>query len=1083
MPWSSAVRIAVMVLGAGALGGCLQPTTTRCADGSTCPEAMVCAPEGGGCVDPGQIAACGGLGEGVSCRATGVDDGVCRARVCTSTTWRAEVVVGGRLGATEVALVQPAAAAFAPDGSLYLAVQNVIQRVDVTGEISIIAGTGDLGDGGDGGRATSAQLRNPRGLAVDGHGQVFVADTGNHRIRRIDADGMITTVAGIGQAGFAGDKGLATTASLSSPSGITVDGLGTLHVADTGNHRVRRVDTAGIIDTVAGTGTGGFGGDGGQAISALLQFPAAVVTDRDDNLYIADSSNHRVRKVTSAGIITTVAGTGSAGFNGDGRPATTAQLSNPIGLALDNAALLIADRDNGRVRRVAGGMITTVAGAGLGSTDGGMAIDTKLSTPVGVVRDVAGRLVVVDAGDMRVRRIGSEGTITTIAGNGTAAANGGGASTNTQLVSVAFLCANPRGGFTLTTVPRFVYAVDGAGSVTALVGGVAGYGGDGGPARAAGFDGPAGLTYDRDGNLYISDLPAHRIRRIDPKGVITTVAGNGTVGVGGDGGPATSAQLGTPYDVAVDRVGNLYIADFETSRIRRVDRAGIITTFAGSTVGFSGDGGDATRAQLSSPTSIAIGGNDELYIADFGNARIRRVAAGKIETIAGGGAGPDGGPATSALVDAPIAVTVASDGTVYLAELMTSRVRRVRDGIISTVAGRGGFGFEGDGGPATNAMFDRPYDVAVDREGRLLISDRGHIRRVDSTGIVTTVVGAIDPGTMGARGAGRLADPRAIALGPEMTLFAGGASGTLQALIGDVVSVVAGRYPHATATGTRARFRDAKFGGVGGVAYDSVTGHIFVTQTTAHRLAVITLVDPNDPTTWTISAFANLAGVAGFTNGGVARARFREPTGLFLDVAARQLYVADTGNHLVRAIDLSKGLTNAAVRTVAGTTKTGGWAGDGGAAAAALLFSPSAVTTCANGDVFIADTGNHRVRRIVGGRISTVLGYGNASSSGEGAPATAFPVAGPRGLGCDSVGNLFVTSTTMVRMLRADATGVVDGTGEVRTIYGLGARDAFPMSATRCLSGLAVTDTGAVRVSDACAGLMLELQRKLWTPG
>jgi sugar lactone lactonase YvrE len=243
---------------------------------------------------------------------------------------------------------------------------------------------------------------------------------------------------------------------------------------------------------------------------------------------------------------------------------------------------------------------------------------------------------------------------------------------------------------------------------------------------------------------------------------------------------------------------------------------------------------------------------------------------------------------------------------------------------------------------------------------------------------------------------------------------------------------------------------------------------------------VVTIVDPADASTWTIAPLANATGAAGFSDGPAQAAEFRAPTGLYFDPTADVLYVADTGNHVVRAIDLSSGIANATVSTVVGTPATLGYFGDGGPASDALLDVPQAITRCSNGDLFVADTGNDRVRRIAAGTgtITTVLGDGTAASSGEGGPASTLPVDAPHGLACDAIGNLFVTSTAAVRMVLADDAGIVDGTGAVRTIYGLPPRSAFPSSVTRCLSGLAVVDTSTVLVTDSCTGIMVELQRQ-----
>ena len=417
-------------------------------------------------------------------------------------------------------------------------------------------------------------------------------------------------------------------------------------------------------------------------------------------------------------------------------------------------------------------------------------------------------------------------------------------------------------------------------------------------------------------------------------------------------------------------------------------------------------------------------------------------------------------------------------------------IRRVdAAGIITTVAGTfPSEAFEGDGGPATAAVLNQPVGVGVDGSGTLYIADVG---RTSASGasiravVITTVAGAIDPGQMGPVSQALLADPRAIAATPGATLIAGGASGTVQALTATSLSTIAGRYPQTNPTaGKLARFGDNLFGVVSGIAYDATDGVIFITESVATPpdtgdavLAITVAADPNQSTIAPLvgDADGRLPGYVDLTRS----ARFRNLTGLFFDPAAHLLYIADTGNEAIRALDVSAGIGNATLTTIAGTAQTFGFFGDGGPATDALLFAPQAITRCGNGDIFIADTGNNRVRRIdaTTGVISTVLGDGSVSSSGEGAPASSFPVDAPLNLACDDVGNLFVTSTSTVRMVLADSAGVVDGTGAVRTIYGRPPRDTFPQSLTRCLSGLAVVDTSTVRVTDTCTGLLVELRR------
>jgi PKD repeat protein len=274
------------------------------------------------------------------------------------------------------------------------------------GVITTIAGTGTAGFAGDGGQATSAQVNIPGGVAVDPQGNVYIADEDNHRVRKISTAGIITTIAGNGVAGYLGDGGQATSAELNFPHGVTVDAQGNVFIVDTSNNRVRVVNTAGIITTVAGNGTAGFSGDGGQATSAELNFPRQVAVDAQGNLYIADTVNHRVRKV-SGGVITTFAGTGVAGFSGDGGAATSAQLNFPRGVALDATGNLYISEDNSRIRKVTGGTITTIAGTGVAgfSGDGGQAVSAQLNFPWGLAVDASGNLYIGDYTNNRVREI------------------------------------------------------------------------------------------------------------------------------------------------------------------------------------------------------------------------------------------------------------------------------------------------------------------------------------------------------------------------------------------------------------------------------------------------------------------------------------------------------------------------------------------------------------------------------------------------------------------------------------------------------------------------------------------------------
>jgi len=338
--------------------------------------------------------------------------------------------------------------------------------------------------------------------------------------------GTITTVAGNGSFHFGGDGGPAVSAGLQA-GGVAVDAAGNVFIADTANHRIRKVTPAGLITTVAGAGTAGFSGDGGSALSAEFNLPVSVAVDAGNNLYIADFLNHRIRKVTASGVISTIAGNGADGFGGDGGPATAAQFHAPQGIALDAAGnIFVADHGNNasgtynRVRRITpDGMINTLAGTGpFGfSGDGGLAVDALLSIPNGVAVDTSGNLFIADENNFRIRKVTSDGLISTVAGNG-----------------------------------------------------VPGFGGDGGPATSAELKYPSGVVVDGAGNLFIVDSENDRIRKVTPAGIISTVAGNGTRGTGGSTGFATSFQLNQPYDITADAFGNLVFSDSGNNLVRKL---------------------------------------------------------------------------------------------------------------------------------------------------------------------------------------------------------------------------------------------------------------------------------------------------------------------------------------------------------------------------------------------------------------------------------------------------------------------------------------------------------------------------------
>jgi len=597
--------------------------------------------------------------------------------------------------ATAASVGDPPRVAADSSGNIYFPSLHSIFKVDRAGTLTRVAGTGRPGYSGDGGAATAAQFQYPDGIAVDAQGNLYVSDRTAHVIRSISAAGTVTTIAGTGASGFSGDGGPATAAQFNTPAGLAVDSSGNLYVADSGNNCVRRI-SSGSVTTFAGNGSvaQAFGGDGGKAVNAFLSGPSGVSADPQGNVYIADTFNDRVRVVSAGGIIQTFAGNGLTAPVTDNVPAASSALFLPVDVAASpSGAVYIADFGNSLVRVVIAGAISTAAGSSGGApiASGQTAISVRLNGPTGLALDPAGNLYFAE---------GSLGTGSGLAG----------------------------GDFRIWQVTVeglfFAYAGDGWES----------FSGDGAAASLAQLNAPAGLARDSQGNIYIADSANHRVRKITPDGNITTVAGNGLPGFSGDGGPAINAQLNAPLAVAVNAAGDLFIADSANNRIREVDTHGVIGTYAGNgNAGFFGEGIVALNAALDQPCALALDSSGNLYVADSLNHRVRKIDGGDtITTVAGTGtpaSSGDGGPAINAQLVLPVGVAVDASNNIYIADRGAGSVRKVSaSGVIATI-------------PA--GSFSALQSVALDSAGNLLLSDSiaGQIRQVTPAGVVLDIAG------------------------------------------------------------------------------------------------------------------------------------------------------------------------------------------------------------------------------------------------------------------------------------------------------------------------------------------------------
>ncbi len=650
--------------------------------------------------------------------------------------------------ATEVTLRDVNGIAVDSAGNIYFSESDghVIERVDAaTGKISVYAGNGGGTFAGDGGLAVRASLKGPRGLAFDADDNLFIADHDNGRIRRVDRkNGIITTLA-----------------EIDAPMGLAWHD-GTLYVTEDSYNTmfVRKIDRAGAIGTVAGIGTEGFSGDGGPATQAQLGSPGGVAIDANGNIYIADSSNDRVRRVDAVtGNIETIAGGGHPADDvGDGGAGTDARLAFPRAVALDAAGkLYIADTYNSRIRKwdPATKIITTVVGNGdYGGGDGKVATEAGLYAPRAIAFDRAQNLFVHDGSNSSVRRVDAKTQIiTTIAGGGTFVGDGLTA-TSAILSAPRGLAVDGKGNlFIADSGHTVVRKVDATTHVISTFAGILNkyYGDrpDGVDATAAPVGGVNDVAVNDAGEVFIADPHGGRIMKVDAAGKMTTVAGGGSPADGlGDGGPALDAQI-HPHGIGLDAAGNLYIADndpYETiphHRIRRVDaQTKVITTMAGgSAAGFSGDGGDAKSAQLDNPNHAIADSAGNIFIADSVNGAIRRIDAktNVITTYAGRGNPPDGigdGLVATSAALYPLHMAInRSTGDLYVADMVHQRIRKI-DGktqIITTIAGTGESGgdFGGDNGPATAAKLNLSYElsgIAIDKSGNVILSDTNNHR-------------------------------------------------------------------------------------------------------------------------------------------------------------------------------------------------------------------------------------------------------------------------------------------------------------------------------------------------------------------
>lgn len=678
--------------------------------------------------------------------------------------------------------------------------------------------------------------------------------------------------------------------------------------------RLRDLQTAlapGTIVTVAGAGYR----SGVPARDADAGWPMGVARRPDGDLVVVDYQAHRIWRIDRGGTLHPLAGDGVPGDSGDGGPALAARFYHPHDLCQDrHGNLYLSDLGNRTIRRIdyASGVVTRVAGCGRAGRggDGGPALEAELDCTCGVAVDDEGNLYLSDEWAGTIRRVDARsGVITTVAGQS------------------ARHYPSERGASRPFAGPGLS---------------LAGYHGDGGPAAEAAFYHPEHLAFDSRGDLYVCDNSNDRVRKIDMRsGIITTVLGNGQRSSNGDGGPAVEAGTLMPDAICLDAHDNLYVGEKYGFRVRKVEAAtGIVRTLVGNGVpSFGEEGRPGAEAGCNScEAGIWADPDGTVYWGDC-SGRLRRYdgQTGGVTTALGGTGVGDGGPAAEAYLCGPGGLSVGPDGTLYIADVWSQRVRAIdpADGAIRTVAGNGARAYGGDGGPATAAYLGNPHDVAADAEGRVVIADtrHGHVRRIDADGVIRALAGTTlqwDKGDGGPALGACLVHVEAVALGPGGDIYLGDAVGRIRRI-------------------------DAQSGMISTVAG------------------------------------VGLPGYSG-DGGPATAARIGTPTAIRFDRLGN-LYFTDKAYHVVRMVGL-----DGVIRTLAGCGAAG-FSPDGTPATAARLDTPYGLAVGAAGAVYFADSRNNRVRTIAAdGTLATVAGCAEAGDAGEGGPATAARLNEPHGL-------------------------------------------------------------------------------------
>lgn len=606
----------------------------------------------------------------------------------------------------------------------------------------------------------AARFTTLSGAAVDSAGNLYVADAASNTIRKVTPAGVVSTWAGTaGAYGLVDGTGAAAT--FANPTVVACDTADNLYVGDSGSFVIRRIAPSRVVTTVAGTPWVSGNVDATGSTARFNNFTTMVALGTD--IYWADA--HRIRKMTAAGVVTTFAGSATAG-NADGT-GTAATFMTPNGLGTDGANLYVADFSQHTIRKVTpAGVVTTIAGtAGVRGSADGTGAAARFYAPSAVTGIADGTLYVADRNNQTIRQITPAGVVTTLAGTLGLPGSADGTGAAASFASPAILVADPSGNLLLPeTASHSIRRISPAAVVTTLAGPGGSIGTVDGTAANARFNSPAGVALDAAGNVYVADASAHTVRKITAAGTVSTLAGLPMIS-GGIDGTGTGARFSTPLGLAANAAGTVYVADSANDTIRKVAATGVVTTLAGSTVSVGSTDATGSAARFSTPTGLALDSSGNLYVCDFGNYTLRRVTPAGVVTTLAGAAGSQGavdGTGGAARFMGPYAVGIDGSGNLYVGDQSTaagcSTIRKVTPaGVVTTVAGSATSSGYLDA-TGTAARFGLVTGVGCDAAGLVYLSDSGNalVRRMTPGGVVTTLAG-IQPNAPLADGVGSAA--------------------------------------------------------------------------------------------------------------------------------------------------------------------------------------------------------------------------------------------------------------------------------------------------------------------------------------